>query len=888
MALTNKELKNLVGGVSQQADSIRKDIQCTSQVNFLSDPVRGLVKRPGTSTTGLIASTIDYAYASGDKNVFTHQIIRDGDTKLLLAIGNGKLSLTNILTGDKIRINDSTGTEINYNAAQTYLNYSGTYDTHPYAAVTIADHTFVLNKEKVPVMQAGQSHNDATYNKRWISRGTAFIKEGAYNAEYTVIATDSDGTTRTLTVKTSDGLGSGNVVDSKTDNICAAIHAGLNSAAATRTNSIFNIANYGAGFADEDTGITITYAADVGTGVFNQGAGATTVFNRTGSVFQWRCQHADYDTKVLASNKLSLSDSYGNTMTSVFTDIADSFLGLPLEGVNNYLLKIEGNPESDIDDYFVEFVLDDTNAGLNDKGSGRWQETLDATQTYIIDGTYMPHILVKESEFVYMFKEAEWDNKTVGDNTTDAQPNFIGTPIRDLFFFKSRLGFLSGENVTLTELDDPFNFWRTTVTQVLSSDRIDISSSVNQVTILNYAVPFANQMVIFSDNTQFIINYGQQGLNPQTAALAQIASYEASTSVRPIAIDTNIIFAQDRSDSTALYEMFPTGTTELSFEAQDITEQVPSYINGRVIRMVGSSLAGAILIQTDTSDNSLYCYKFFNRGRERILSSWFKYTFPCDMIKGLHYIGDTCYKVNELEDLGSPGTYIHNIDEFKMDNTETITWSADQIVMDGLARITQFYNSGTDETELSFGVAQAGVFAHWPKYFPYANIVAFDDTNAIYAKRIASVYDGKVYLQGDVTSAITANGVNVAVTFDAEYEFSKQYLKRADAFGKEKALVDGRTTIKWVEVYLTNSQYMELEVSYPGMNRTTTTKTFSGNVVGSIIVGDQASETGTLRSIVGARNDIPVIKLQSTTIQTATITGASFEIAYTSRLRGRN
>ena len=885
MSLTSKQIRNLSGGVSQQADSIRNDTQCSSQTNFLSDPVRGLVKRPGTSTVGRVASTIDYAYAEGDKEVFTHQIIRDGDTKLLLAIGNGKMSLTNIITGDKIRINGSTGVELNYNYSQPYLTYTGTYDTHPYAAVTIADHTFILNKEIVAAMEAATSHNLATYDKRWISRGTVFIKEGAYNAEYTIVATDSDGVVRTLKVKTSDGLGAGNVVDSKTDNICAAIHAGLNSSATTRTAHPFTIANYGTGFVDEDTGITITYAADVGIGVFNQGAGATTVFNRTGSVLQWRCQHADYDTRVLATNNMSISDSYGNTMTSTFTEVSASFAGLPLEGVNNYLLKIEGNPESPIDDYYVQFQLSDDNAGLNDTGSGRWVETLDSTLKYIIDGATMPHILVKESEFIYMFKEATWDNKIVGDTTTDPEPSFIGTPISDIFFFKSRLGLLSGENVTMSELNDPYNFWRTTVTQVLASDRIDISSSVNQVTILNYAVPFANQMVIFSDNTQFIINYGAQGLDPQSAALAQISSYESSTSVRPVAIDTNIIFAQERAGSTAIYEMYPTGTTELSFEAQDITEQVPSYINGKAIRMIGSSLAGALLIQTDTSANSFYCYKFFNRGRERILSSWFKYTFPANDIKGMHFIGDLCYKVNEVEDLSSPGTYIHVIDSFRMDNTQDITWSVDFLVDSG-AGLT--YDAIEDETQVNFLAAQAGVFYQWPKYFTYADIIAFDDANAIYTKRVASVYDGLLYLQGDQTAAITANGLNIGVKFAAEYEFSKQYLKGADSFGKEKALVDGRTTLKWVEVYLSNSQYMELEVSYPNVNRATTTKTFSGNVVGSVILGDQASETGTLRSIVAARNDVPTIKLQSSTLNTATITGASFEIQFTSRLRGRN
>lgn len=882
MALTNKTIRRLSGGVSEQPDSQRQDSQCTEQINFMSDVVDGLVKRPGSEFLGELEPNSQTPYLEGDENVFTHEIIREGDTKLLLSIANGKLSLIDLADGSKIRVNDAAGTEIT-TAAQTYLNYSNaSILTHPYAAVTIADTTFVLNKEIAPAMKAATT-GVGTYSDEEIKRGMIFIREGAYNAEYSLEAVDSDGTIRTMRIQTSDGLGAGNVVDSKTDNICAAIHACLQSAASSGSATL-NTTGYPS-HADENTGIVFTWSDSGGT--YNSAlSGPVTSFHRFGSTISWFSTYAgDAAGYAAATNKIEISDSYGDTLADSFNEEKSSFQGLPLTAPNNFLVKITGSPESSVDDYYVKFVCDDPQAGYNDRGRGKWVETYDSGLEYKLNGAYMPHQLVKVSASVYQFKPVEWDDKTVGDAITDPNPSFIDKKINDIFFFKSRLGLLSGENVILTELDDPYNFWRTTVTQVLASDRIDIQSSVNEITELRFAVPFANQMVIFSDRTQFIIAFGSQGLTPETASLAQISAYECSKNVSPIAVDNNIIFVQERSSSSAVYEMFPTGTTELSFEAQEITQQIPSYLQGKVVRLVGSSLSNSIILQTDNANNELYVYKFFNQGRERILSSWFKYSFPVLGIKGIHYVDDKCYKVNSLATTAAPTVDdTHVLDFFRLDNTEIQTHAVDLTIPHTSMALVQIDGSGDTDVRLPLTGGTTNFIID--DYFARnTTLVAFDDQNVLAvlkAPDTGSNFDMKI--TGDWTSKT----FYVGILFDAEYEFSKQFLKRGDAFGKEIPVVNGRTTVKWCEVYVSDTQFLKIEVSYPSVNKDTTTRSISGNITGGSILGDQGSETGTLRTVVASRNDVPVIKLLNSTHQVAKINGASFELMHTSKLRGRN
>ena len=59
MPLINTSLPNLIAGVSQQADVVRYDGQCSTQENALSSIVNGLKKRPPTEYISTLFTTED-------------------------------------------------------------------------------------------------------------------------------------------------------------------------------------------------------------------------------------------------------------------------------------------------------------------------------------------------------------------------------------------------------------------------------------------------------------------------------------------------------------------------------------------------------------------------------------------------------------------------------------------------------------------------------------------------------------------------------------------------------------------------------------------------------------------------------------------------------------
>jgi hypothetical protein len=115
------------------------------------------------------------------------------------------------------------------------------------------------------------------------------------------------------------------------------------------------------------------------------------------------------------------------------------------------------------------------------------------------------------------FRKNVWDDRLVGDDISNPPPSFVGRTIRDIFYHRGRLGFISDDNVILSRAGKPFNFWNETVTAVLDSDPIDRAVSHNKVSILNYVVPFNKALMLFSDLTQFQFTGGDT-LTPKTPA----------------------------------------------------------------------------------------------------------------------------------------------------------------------------------------------------------------------------------------------------------------------------------------------------------------------------------------------------------------------------------
>ena len=302
------------------------------------------------------------------------------------------------------------------------------------------------------------------------------------------------------------------------------------------------------------------------------------------------------------------------------TDRISNVTRLPAQTKNGYVVKVTNSSELDVDDMYVKFTTDNN----QNFGTGQWEETTAPGIRYQFKLSTMPHQLVRQADGTFTFSEVNWNERIVGDDDTNPFPSFLDNTISHIFFYRNRLGFLSGQNVILGKAGDLFNFWNTSAQAAVNDDPIDISSAGKKPVFLNYVEPTAVGLVLYSTTEQFLLTTDSDILSPTTAKVNTLSSYEADSAVESVSLGTSQAFVTKTPLYTRLFELNDISSEQPPLMA-DQTATIPELIPASVDSMV-SSPALSIVSMGTTGSSTVYQYRFLARTREeRLVSSWYKW-----------------------------------------------------------------------------------------------------------------------------------------------------------------------------------------------------------------------------------------------------------------------
>ena len=584
--LVSYTIPSLIQGISQQPDAQRDPTQGAIQINGVSSIAEGLRKRDHTTTLAKVSNT-----PFGD--AFVHSILRDTTEEYL-----------SVITKDKIQVFNLEGTELNVEAATGAYDYLSTVTDarRQVRAVTIADFTFICNLKEITATDPKTAPAIARPSRH---ECLVWVRAANYGQTYTVNINgiETDVKTPVAPVVSSGSTVTENRISS--EEIANAIITGL------KTKGL--------------SGYTLTQQGSV---IWVRGNSPISV---------------------------AVSDARSNADITAILDSVQAFTELPTIAPIGYQVTIEGDPGNNFDTFYVEFQprgADVTNPSDYSPAvfdEGAWLETVSPGVEYKIDPRTMPHVLVRKSDGEFWFGPADggsvagigdlpsWGSRSCGDYDTAPDPSFIGYPINDVFIYKNRLGFLSDENVILSQSREFFNFFPDTVTTVLDTDPIDLVASNNKVSILRYAVPYQDELILFSAQYQFRFNAAETVLTPKTAQLTVLTQYEVDVNVRPQQVGGGIIFAQENGEWTQMREFSVRGAgTALTADAADLTGYVSSYIPSEIFKLTVNDTGNAVFAISGRHSsgtpsaadyrNRIYVYKYFLRnqgnGVQRAQSSW--------------------------------------------------------------------------------------------------------------------------------------------------------------------------------------------------------------------------------------------------------------------------
>lgn len=331
------------------------------------------------------------------------------------------------------------------------------------------------------------------------------------------------------------------------------------------------------------------------------------------------------------------SDSYGSQASEGFWGVAQKIEDLPntmsgAELTYPIVVEIQGDPDNKFSNYWLQFI------------GGHWKETRKSGIKNTIDNTTMPFKITRNELGQFDVSYIDYAKREKGDEITAPNPSFIGNQISDIFFFKNRLCFISGENVIMSETGMYYNFYPTTVTDILPSDPIDVSVDTNSVAILKHAISFNDSVVLFSNGSQFNLK-AQSVVSPNDVSITNTTNYNLDIKIKPISVGSSVFFMGSNLKGSNLREYF-LDTNGSSNIAVDVSSHVDGYLPKNVNRLIGSTNNNIVMLTTSDEPNSIYVYKFFNSGEERIQTAWFKWTFTGSILS-MFIIDDSLYLVKK-------------------------------------------------------------------------------------------------------------------------------------------------------------------------------------------------------------------------------------------------
>lgn len=327
---------------------------------------------------------------------------------------------------------------------------------------------------------------------------------------------------------------------------------------------------------------------------------------------------------------ITAQDTFGNSTMLVVSNGVQKFSDLPPAYVNGLRVKIAGSGPN-VDPYWVQW----------DSTKLQWVECRTPGVSTGFTAATMPHKLTKTGSggTTWEFQPCTWDSRLVGDDETNPQPSFVGQRLRDIFFFRNRLGFLAADSLVLSRSGKYFNFYATTATEVLDTDPIDLGGTSEFIDTLDWAVPFNKELIVWATSRQQFSLVSGEVLSPKSARLVATTAFETDPSARPKQLGNRVIYPS-LVNGKAQLGLYRVAQDTVSNTVEPVTNHVPSYIpaSPRSIEVSESFKIAAVV----HGDSAVYVFKYEDDGDKLSQRAWQRFTFGGNVLKA-HWAGTKLY-----------------------------------------------------------------------------------------------------------------------------------------------------------------------------------------------------------------------------------------------------
>jgi hypothetical protein len=393
-----------------------------------------------------------------------------------------------------------------------------------------------------------------------------------------------------------------------------------------------------------------------------------------------------------------------------------------------------------------------------------------------------------------------------------------------------------------------------------------VNASHTKVSLLKHAIPFNKQLLLFSEQTQFVVDQNDL-LTPKTVGLKVATEFPCNTVAKPVGIGKNIYFAVDKGAYSAFREYFA-DVNNIGNDSMDVTGHLPKYVPANIFKIAAAANEDILVGLSSSDPSSLYIYKYFWANNDKLQSSWSKWSFGSDStILNVDFIGSELFLVINradgayfekiavsLGDIGAGEPYLVHLDRKAQLTSSALTFSG------GYTTI----NLSTLGYTPSTGSYQVVIKSHPSLKAGEVYDVIWDGTNA------------KVL--GNITGATFAFGRK----YTFRYELSTITVRTNQQGGGQKSDTEGRLQLRKIAFNYADAGYFKATVKPVG--RDTYTYVFSGKVLGeAAVVGRYSISSGRFQIPIISRNIGTSIVLENDSPLPSSFLSADWEGFYVKR-----
>jgi hypothetical protein len=343
-----------------------------------------------------------------------------------------------------------------------------------------------------------------------------------------------------------------------------------------------------------------------------------------------------------ADTKVEVEAGISGLDLEVIQDSATNISKLPEQSIHNRLVEIVNTAKQD-DSYWVKFVAED---GV--KGKGYWEETKAPTVSAGLDAATMPQAVIRKSDGTFVVIPFDgkktitvdgnlidspavhttgiklwWEPRLVGDERTNSHPSFVGQTISDVFFYSNRMGFLTEDNVSMSQVSEYFNFYHKSAATQTPADPIDLSCSSVKPAVLHAVLPKPQGLLLFSANQQFLMEAENDVWTPSTVIIRTLSNYECDRYLHPVDIGAPTFFVTKNDSWSRIFELITRGQKE-NPQIVDQTSVVNEWIPNNIDLLSSNSPNGLVTTSYRKSPD-IHLFRIVERNDERQMASWVRW-----------------------------------------------------------------------------------------------------------------------------------------------------------------------------------------------------------------------------------------------------------------------